>query len=422
MRQKSIRLTIILGIVSIIGIIGIEIYLLQQNFNIRERQLNQSIHIALSNVAEILADYNNSTLPYGKVVYQYSPDYYVVNVNEIISTEILEHYLKKELSKRNINLDFEYGIYDCHTNRMVYGNYVKMVPGKNPPVHSNPLPTYDEYTYYFGVYFPDRKPYLLQNMGIWYLLTCMVIVVIIFFGYTQMVILKQRRLSETQKDFIDNLTHEFKTPLSSLKLTAEVLSDTNIVHEPERIITYSKILNDQSQLLIDHVDRVLKMTRLETHRLKLNLNKVDLHTILAEVTDGFTPRIKQHKGTLKLVLGAKRSSVLADETFLKNVLFNLLDNALKYTTNIPAIEVSTVNFKQTILLTLKDNGIGIPRKFQKKIFNRFYRVPTGNIHNVKGFGLGLSYVKKIVKIHKWKISIKSEVNAGTAVSIKIPLV
>ena len=230
MKRNTIRLTIILGIISITGIIVIQVYLLQKNFSIKERQLNQSIQIALRNVAVMLSEYNNATLPYDNVVYQYSSNYYLVNVNDIIDAELLEHYLKKELKKINLNLDFEYGIYDCHTDRMVYGNYVQMTD-KPSRKSKKPLPKYDEYVYYFGVFFPGRQKYILSDFIAWYILTAILLIVILFFGYTQFVIMRQKQLSEIQKDFIDNLTHEFKTPITSLKLSAEALSDKDIIND-----------------------------------------------------------------------------------------------------------------------------------------------------------------------------------------------
>ena len=162
------------------------------------------------------------------------------------------------------------------------------------------------------------------------------------------------------------------------------------------------------------------MNSLETHRLKLHLEKTDLNALLTEIKEGFAPRIKHTGGRLQLNLKADPSLILTDRTFIKNTLFNLLDNALKYTDKSPEINISTANLKNSILLTIADNGTGIPKKYQKKIFNRFFRVPTGNIHNVKGFGLGLTYVKKIIKAHKWKIKLNSKTGEGTSVLIIIP--
>ena len=419
MKRNTIRLTIILGIISIIGIIVIQIYLLKKEFNLRERHLNQSIQIALRNVAEILSEYNNTTLPYENIVYQYSSNYYLVNVNDIIDAELLEHYLIRELKKLNLNLDFEYGIYDCHTDRMVYGNYVQLSDRRQDYKARKNLPKYDEYIYYFGVFFPGRQTHLLSDLGIWYVFTAILLIVIIFFGYSQFVIMKQKQLSEIQKDFIDNLTHEFKTPISSLKLSAEVLSDSNIMNEPSRINKYAGIINEQSQKLLDQVDSILQMTNADTKKHLVNKQKINLHDLIKKIIVNFDARLKEKKGHIHLELGAGNPVISADENHLTNVLFNLIDNSLKYNSGTPEITVSTSFSPNKIALGISDNGIGIPREYHKKVFKKFYRVPTGNVYNTKGFGLGLSYVRRIISAHGWKIKLESREGEGCSFIIYI---
>lgn len=420
MKRNTIRLTIILGIISIIGIVIVQVYLLQKNFSLKERQLNQSIQIALRNVAEILAEYNNTVLPYENVVYQYSSNYYLVNVNDIIDAELLEHYLIKELSKINLNIDFEYGIYDCHNDQMVYGNYVQLSGNNDIPKTRKNLPKYDEYIYYFGVYFPDREKYILSDFVIWYILTAILFLVIIFFGYSQFVIMRQKQLSEIQKDFIDNLTHEFKTPITSLKLSAEVLSDRDIINEPARIKKYAGIINDQSQKLLDQVDNILQMTNADLRKLVLNKKEIDLHEVIKRVADSLNLRLRNKKGKINLKLDARNPMIIADENHLSNLLYNLIDNSLKYTVKDPRISILTNNVNNKILLYINDNGIGISKKYYKKVFRKFYRIPTGNIYNAKGFGLGLSYVKRIVSAHNWKIKLECNEGEGCRFIIAIP--
>jgi len=422
MKRNTIRLTIILGIISIIGIIIIQIYLLQKNFNLKERQLNQSIQIALRNVAEILSEYNNSILPYENVVYQYSSNYYLVNVNDIIDAELLEYYLIKELKKINLNLNFEYGIYDCYTDNMVYGNYIQLSDNPGKQERKKNLPKYDEYIYYFGVFFPGLQKFFISDSGIWYILTGILLIVIIFFGYTQFVIMKQKQLSEIQKDFIDNLTHEFKTPISSLKLSAEVLSDKDIIKEPSRIDKYANIINEQSQKLLDQVDNILQMTNADTKKQFLKRQKVNLHDLITRTIVSFNIRLKNKKGQIHLELNAVNPSISVDENHLTNVLFNLIDNSLKYNSRNPEITIITNTAKNKLILQVVDNGIGIPKEYYKKIFRKFYRIPTGNIYNVEGFGLGLSYVRRIISAHGWNIKVQSKEGEGSRFIIYIPVI
>jgi two-component system phosphate regulon sensor histidine kinase PhoR len=419
MKRNTIRLTIILGIISITGIIVIQVYLLQKNFSIKERQLNQSIQIALRNVAVILSEYNNATMPYDNIVYQYSSNYYLVNVNDTINAELLEHYLKKELKKINLNLDFEYGIYDCHTDRMVYGNYVQMTD-KPSRKSKKPLPRYDEYIYYFGVYFPGRQKYILSDFIAWYILTAILLIVVLFFGYTQFVIMRQKQLSEIRKNFIDNLIHEFKTPITSLKLSAEVLSDKDIMNEPARIVKYAGIINEQSQKLLNQVDNILQTTNAGIIKTGLKKKEINLHEVIKAVKDNFNLRLRSRKGRILLKSGAVNPVIAADENRLVSLLHNLIDNSIKYAVKEPRIVISTMNVKNRIELVISDNGPGIPKKYHKKIFKKYYRVPTGNTYNIKGFGLGLCYVKRIASVHKWRIKVESSKGEGTTFRIIMP--
>lgn len=413
MKRNTIRATIILGIISIIGIIVIQVYLLQKDFSLKERQINQSIQIALRNVAEILSEYNNSSLPYENVVFQYSSNYYVVNVNDIIDAELLEYYLIRELKKTDLNLDFEYGIYDCHTDNMVYGNYVQLSDDTREHKTGKSLPKYDEYIYYFGVFFPERRSHLFSDLGVWYIFTAMLLIVIIFFGYSQFVIMRQKQLSEIQKDFIDNLTHEFKTPISSLKLSAEVLSDKDIMREPGRIGKYAGIINEQSQKLLDQVDNILQMTNADTKKHLIHKQKINLHDLIKKAIVNFNVRLKNTKGQISLKLDAVNPDISADETHLTNVIFNLIDNSIKYNSRNPEITITTSSAGNKLILSIIDNGIGISKEYHKKVFKKFYRVPTGNIYNAKGFGLGLCYVRRIVSAHGWKIRIESKEDEGS---------
>lgn len=418
MRKNAIRISIVLGILATASILAVQVYLFKTNLDLREKQLSQSIQIALRNVAEILSGYQNSNLPYGEIVKQQSPDYYVVNVNDIIDAQLLEHYLIKEFEMRNLKLDFEYAIYDCFTDQMVYGHYVQLSDINWEDKLLEELPKYDEYIYYFGIHFPSRTGTIMHDMRIWYFLTAILLLALLFFGYTQMIILKQRRMSEIQKDFIDNLTHEFKTPISSLKLAAEVLSEDGIHHEPQRIKSYAKIIGNQSQSLLDQVEHILFMTKTDNYGIRLKKEKFDLNEVIQFTVD-LTATPVANKAEIRTDLDPDLPLVYGDKDHLQNVLFNLIDNSIKYNHTNPVVKISSSFQKGHIDLSVEDNGIGIEKKQQGMIFKKFYRVPTGNVHNVKGFGLGLSYVKRVVQLHGWKIKLESQLGVGTKISIKI---
>jgi len=232
--------------------------------------------------------------------------------------------------------------------------------------------------------------------------------------------LKQKRLSEIKNDFINNITHEFKTPISTISLSSEVLLQPNIILEPERLKNYAQIIKDENNRLKNQVDKVLQLATLEIDKLKLENELIDLHEIINETVKSFDLIIERQQGKITTMLGAKKSQVIGDRVHISNILFNLIDNAIKYSPEHPKIEISTDNYFSGIEITVKDNGIGISKENQKHVFEKFYRVPTGNIHNVKGFGLGLNYVKTIVTAYNGKIKVSSKEKEGSTFIIKLP--
>ena len=419
MRKPAIRLVILLGVISIIGVIAIQVYFFQISFNNEERKLNQKIQLALWDVVEQIYELNNIRYRGKNPVYQYSQDYFVVNVNDFIDPEILEHYLVKTFEKQNLRLDFEYAIYDCQYDEMQYGKYINLSEKKEKTSKIG-LPKHDDFVYYFGVYFPWRKQYILGNIHSVYYLSGFLIFVLLFLAYALIVILQQKRFSELQKDVVNNLTHEFKTPLSSIILSAEVLDDNNIVAEPERIKKYSLIIKNQANLLLTHIEKVLGMSVIENAG-RLDKEYVNLHEHIESLVSEISSRTQNQNAQIIYHLNAPEDKICADKFHLNNLLFNLIDNALKYCMQNPVVKISTNSDVRNITLIIKDNGIGIDKKYHKKIFKKFFRIPTGDVHNVKGFGIGLSYVKDIIKQHKWKLEIDSDINKGTLFAITIPL-
>jgi two-component system, OmpR family, phosphate regulon sensor histidine kinase PhoR len=245
------------------------------------------------------------------------------------------------------------------------------------------------------------------------------LVVILFFGYTLFVILRQRRLSEVQRDFINNMTHEFKTPISTIAISAQVLRDPGMASTPERLHTYATIIENENQRLKQQVERVLQIAELDKADYELRMEPVDMASLVQDVVEG---RRVGLDGEINLDVRAGKYAVRGDRLHLSNVLFNLLDNAIKYSHESPTVNVTVHNPDQMhVQLTVKDQGIGIADSEQRKIFDKFYRVPTGNRHNVKGFGLGLSYVKEIVERHKGQIGVESKPGQGSAFHVILPL-
>jgi two-component system phosphate regulon sensor histidine kinase PhoR len=419
MRQKQIRLVVLLGAFAIFGIISIQIYFLQNAWNIKEKQFVQSVLIGLRNVAEKMTKFNQSALPHTNPVRQLSSNYFVVNINSQIDANVLEFYLKAEFDKLNIQSDFEYAIYNCQTDKMEYGKYLTINGTAKPNVMTANLPKYDQYTYYFGVNFPLLRNTIAGDMTIWLFFIGLLVVAIIFFVYAIFVILQQKRLSEMQKDFINNMTHEFKTPISSINISADVIMNPDIINDPARLYTYGSVIKQENNRLNQQVDKVLQIARIESHSFRLNKVMVDLNTLVLTVAENCKANSNRQL-VVNTNLSDSVGSFEADELHLTNILFNLLDNASKYSDKEPVITIETLRTDKSIVLSICDNGPGISPEFHHRVFQKFYRIPTGNLHNVKGFGLGLYYVKTICTAHQWKIDLISEPGKGTTFVITIP--
>ena len=241
------------------------------------------------------------------------------------------------------------------------------------------------------------------------------------FAYTLMVIQRQKKLSTIKNEFINNLTHEFKTPIASISLAANMLRNNDASIDDKKRLNYLGLIDHESKRLEGQVDKVLQIAMVDSGNFSLEKKQLNIHDIIHRVVDSMSLVVNERKGNIKLYLGANKADVMADETHLVNIIYNLVDNALKYTTDVPEIAISTSDTEDGIQISIKDNGIGIGEEIQKYIFDKFYRAETGDVHNVKGFGLGLSYVKKIIEAHKGKINLTSQINQGSEFRLYFPI-
>lgn len=419
MSNRSVQWVIGFGILAILAILAGQVYFFYKAFDLRERQTVQSFKISLQSVAESISQFNKSTLP-DNSIHQFSPDYYIVDINNHIDPWVLEHYLRSELARRHLDVDFEYAIYDCNDDRMVYGNYVSLDEKEEVKERLGYWPKYEEGSYYFGVHFPGMRSYILSEMGLWYFITVIMAIVIIFFGYSMMIILKQKRLSEVQRDFINNMSHEFRTPLTSIGLASDVVAEEGSGGDMERFRKYTVILKNQITILQNKVDRILQHAETEHRFFKINREKLFLKEIVEKTADEFRSAAEHRNGRLVIDDRSENPAIEADHYHLTGLLINLIDNALKYTDDPPFVTITISEIHGRVRLRIEDKGQGIEKKYIHKVFMPFFRVPSGNIHNVKGSGLGLSYVKKICDLHGWKVDIESEKGTGTAIIITIP--
>ncbi len=343
-------------------------------------------------------------------------------VLENISAVQIEASLTEKLNSRGVGIPFEYAVYEMgHKPVFSSENFNEYEQSRYFRRSLFPSSVFNRFVY-ISVYFPGERQLLRKSMGIMGGSSLMItLFIIIMFSLTLYIMFKQKRLSEMKNDFVNNMTHELKTPISTISLASQMLSDRSIPDEQKNLGHISRIIQTESRQLGYQVERVLQMAIFDHGELKLKREPVDLHDIIETVAQNFLLQMDKRGGKLEFHPEADQSVVTGDLMHLTNVVSNLMENALKYTNRKPEITISSLNENNSIVISVADNGIGISKEDQKRIFDKFFRVPTGNVHNVKGFGLGLSYVKLIVEEHGGTIKIKSESNKGSRFDIHLPL-
>ena len=273
-----------------------------------------------------------------------------------------------------------------------------------------------------GVWFPDERNRAFQNI-FWWLLLCFALLTILVFGFIFNIYsyLRQKKISEMKTDFVNNITHEFKTPIATISLASEMLLNPLVLASETKTRKYAGIIYDENIRLKNQVDHVLQLTQLDNGTFNLRFSTVDMHQLVHKVVDSFQLIVREKQGSVKMQLAATNHQVYADSMHIENIIVNLLDNANKYSPGIPDITLSTYNRNDHLVVAVEDKGIGISTKNQKYIFRKMYRVHTGNLHDVKGFGLGLYYVKRLVNAHNGDIYLHSEPGKGSRFEISLPL-
>ncbi len=346
-------------------------------------------------------------------------------IEQRVAPKYIDSLLARELKGKNIDLKYVFGIgSNQKKNKYVYASSPIL---KNPEIQSatffTPLFPNDlkNSNQLLQVYFPGQQEFIWQTMGFSFLGSALLLMIMIGCFYIAVnTILKQKKLAEVKNDFINNMTHEFKTPISTISLATQLIQEESAIAKNETILRYLGIIKEENIRLGNQVERVLQTAQMEKEEIILKKKEVDIHSLIQHVADNINPIIHTNQGTLILNLDASPSLLLLDEVHISNVIHNLLDNAVKYSPNQLHVEIQTESQEGQFVIKIKDQGIGMEKSVLESVFEPFYRVPTGNIHNVKGFGLGLSYVKKIVDAHGGKVKVESTLGAGSTFIISLP--
>jgi two-component system, OmpR family, phosphate regulon sensor histidine kinase PhoR len=421
MKKRTIVIIAFITFISLVGIVLTQLYWVKKSVNLKEEQFDNGIRIAVKSVLNQLLNFKNDTI-FQHHLSELSCRKPKLEISDVILPAMLDSLLQEELGTMYINDKYYYCIYNKNNNKIYYGKYEgeedKLL---NSPFQFSVSNIYQPGDYFLSIYFPAKTSIILRQLEFFLLISIFfIVIVIISFSYVLYVILRQKKVSEMKTDFINNLTHEFKTPIATSSLAAEMLLRPEVETNKTRIKKYAQVILDENQRLQGQVEQVLQIATLDKGQLKLKLKYINIHELLNSVIDSSELRLKENKIKLTTSFDAKQSSIVADRYYILNVLYNLLDNAIKYTPVDPVIHIKTWNVKGGIKIRIEDNGIGINPEHHSNIFKNLFRVPTGNIHEVRGFGLGLYYAKIIIERHNGRIEVDSEQGKGSIFDVYLP--
>lgn len=346
------------------------------------------------------------------------------SIAERIDGKTLDSLVMSELQNKGVSASFYLGVFNRFGNPEILDERCAPLKEKffDQPYKVQLFPS-DSFQdpNFLRLYFPHKQRYLLQNMWMMLSISAILMLVIMFaFSYAITTIYRQKQLSVIKNDFINNMTHELKTPISTISLACEALSDPDMRGSAKQLKNFVGMISDENKRLGVLVENVLRSAILDRGDMDLRMEPLNIHDIIKNVIKNIAIQVKQRGGTIRTDLKAVNPMIEADRVHLTNVLYNLIDNALKYSLDGPKVEIISQDVDDGIQISVKDNGIGVSKENQKKIFDKLFRVPKGNVHNVKGFGLGLSYVKIVVDRHDGDISVQSELNKGSTFNIYLP--
>ncbi|MBK8485944.1 MAG: HAMP domain-containing histidine kinase [Saprospiraceae bacterium] len=452
MGKQAIWFVIGLMAVALIGTTIVQLYWINWSVNLKEQQFNESIIAALHRVGTRLEKHDPSlSLSSALLLERWDEKQKQI---ELIDREIrlqkfplerridplfLKKIITQEFIELNLDLDYSFGVFDNFRKRMIIlnGNYQADLGvnyrASNPGLKLETQLQNSEYEIglfpgitgnpgTIKVIFPTKTSWLWRS--VWPLLVLSLLLtslIVACFSYVIYVVFRQKKLSEIKNDFVNNMTHEFKTPIATISLASDSITSPMVINAPDKIRRFADIIRQENRRMLSQVEKVLQMALLDKHDFKMNLKELNIHEIIEQAVANISLQVQQRDGFIIKELNALNSNVMGDQIHLTNIIYNLLDNANKYSVEKPEIKVTTKNKGGFIEISVCDKGIGMAKDVQKMIFEKFYRVPTGNLHNVKGFGLGLSYVKAMAIEHNGRVDVESEMGKGSRFTLTLPV-
>ncbi len=397
-----------------------QLYWLKRVYTLEEHQFNYGVLKSIRGMFNDM-DMADDTKQVKQIVELEDANTYLVKLDSVPPKDTVKFYLANEFEDFDVWTDCNVALYRANKNSFEYQYYIpaagsrypKMVDARQTVIKKN----YD----YLMLYFPHRGKYIIEEMLFWIVTAVLLLFILIALSISMLYLYRQKFLNELQKDFVNNFTHEFKTPLAVMKIASDVLVQPGIENKPERLVKYGTVIKEQTEHLQHQVERLLKTATIENNKLPVKKEACQLNEVIQNALDQIEPFISSRQAKVDFVPDENEPVIYADKSQLQLVMINLVENAIKYSSNQPHIIIELKNGDSDYYsILVKDNGIGIEEKNIKFLFKKFYRVPTGNVHNVTGFGLGLNFVKKVIDAHNGRISIHSVVGIGTEFKIQLP--
>ena len=415
MKYLFLKSVIVIVAVSLLGLILTQIFWLNRSVIISEKQYDDRVDRMLHDVLNELKSYVDTSASIQNTPPQ------ELKLFDVVDTTLLNALLKKYIRYHRLDSKYIYALVRSKDDHIIY-SYENFSVNNEQEAYKTCLSCIWKKEYiHLSIFFPDKRRNIYMEMFGWIFLSVIFLLAIttafVFIIYS---IFKQKKISDIKNDFINNMTHEFKTPLSTISLSSEILMKNKGQPSEKRVKKYSKIIYDENQRLQTQVELILQTAVIDRGQLKLKKEKIDIHDLIKSTVDGFSFEACENKIEFVYSLEAKHHEIKVDPIHIRNVISNIIDNAIKYSSGSCKIKIITSDKDQGILLAFEDQGIGMSRESQNKVFDKFYRVSTGNVHNVKGFGLGLYYVKTIVEAHNGKVILESSLNIGSTFYVYLP--
>lgn len=419
MKSATLRWIILITTLAIGLLVAAQLFWLNKIYNYEQKQFSTSVVKSIQGVYEDLELTTSTTAHLQKLIEQPDANTFLFKIDSIPGKKMLMDNLLANLEDFQVFADCKVALYEPRTDAYLYEMYLPSADTKHPVNSGISLRPYKKTYAYVHLYFPHRNQYILNSMIWWIVSGILLLLVLVALSLSIFYLYRQKFLNEIQNDFIQNVTHEFQTPLTTLTVGLDAIAKPSITEHSEKLEKYIKLMQAQTVYLKHHIENLMKVLKTESSGLVMDKSEVAPNDLIEKALIQLTPVIEEKNAIIELVRDEQNTVIPADGRSLFTAIVNLISNALKYAEE-PVIKIETKVISNRYFISIKDNGVGIDEKSKKKIFKKFYRVPSGNVHNVKGLGLGLYFVKKAADGHKGTITVKSAAGKGAEFIIELP--